>query len=91
MQSVKGKVSLILPGKEVPNQPALLSNYVQMKTAMDIIQSPFSRNTDFQQCGSLTSVDSSEPVQQAFKHRTSKWCSGSLTLRGYSSDLQSAD
>ena len=44
---------------------------------------------DFQHCGSLTSVDSDEPVQLPFKLRNSKWCSGSsLTLICYSSDEQ---
>ena len=32
---------------------------------------------DFQQCGSLTSVDSDEPVQLPFKLKSSKWYSGS--------------
>ena len=36
---------------------------------------------DFQQCGTLTSVDSDEPVQPSFKLRNSKWCFvSSLTL-----------
>ena len=44
---------------------------------------------DFQKCGILTSVDSDEPVQPAFKLRNSKWCSvSSLTLKVYSSDKQ---
>ena len=44
---------------------------------------------DFQQCGILTSVDSDQPVQPAFRHRYSKWCSvRSLTLKEYSSDEQ---
>ena len=39
----------------------------------------------FQQCGSLTSVDSDEPVQPSFMLRNSKWCSvSSLTLIEYS-------
>ena len=44
---------------------------------------------DFQQCGTLTSVDSDEPVQPSFKPRSSKWCSASsLTVIEYSSDYQ---
>ena len=39
---------------------------------------------DSQQCGILTSVDSDEPVQPAFKLRNSIWCSvSSLTLLEY--------
>ena len=44
---------------------------------------------DFQQSGILTSVDSDEPLQPAFKLRNLKWCSvSSLTLIGYSRDKQ---
>ena len=44
---------------------------------------------DFQQCGSLTCVDSDEPLQPPFKLRNSKWCSvSSLTVKEYSSDKQ---
>ena len=43
--------------------------------------------SDFQQCGSLTSVDSNEPVQPPFKLRNCKSCSvSSLTVIEYSSD-----
>ena len=42
---------------------------------------------DFQQCGTLTSVDSNESVQPLFKLRNLKLCSvSSLTLIEYSSD-----
>ena len=42
---------------------------------------------DFQQCGSLTSVDSDEHVQHPVKLRSSKLCSVcSLTVVEYSSD-----
>ena len=45
---------------------------------------------DFQQCGSLTCVDSdAEPVQIPFKLRNSKWCSvSSLRVIDYSSEQQ---
>ena len=44
---------------------------------------------DFQQFAILTSVDSDEPLQPAFKLRNSKWCSvSSWTIIEYSSDLQ---
>ena len=35
---------------------------------------------DFQQCGTLTSVDSDEPLQPLFKLRNSKWCSVSSLI-----------
>ena len=42
---------------------------------------------DFQQCGSLKSVDSDKPVQPRVKLRSSKLCSvNSLTVVEYSSD-----
>ena len=42
---------------------------------------------DFQQCGSLTCVDSDEPLQPPVKLSNSKWCSvSSLTIMEYSSD-----
>ena len=44
---------------------------------------------DFQQFDILTSVDSDQPVQPSFKHRTSKKCSvSSFTPIEYSSDEQ---
>ena len=44
---------------------------------------------DIQQCGTLTSVDSDEPLQPPFRLRNLKWCSvSSLTLIEYSSDKQ---
>ena len=45
----------------------------------------------FQQCGTLASVHSDEPVQPSFKLRNSKLClDSSLTVIEYSSDLQVA-
>ena len=44
---------------------------------------------DFQQFNILTSVESDEPLQPAFKLRNSKWCSvSSLTIIKYSSNQQ---
>ena len=44
---------------------------------------------DFQQCGTLTSIDSDEPVKQACKLRNSKWCSvSSYIILEYESDQQ---
>ena len=43
----------------------------------------------FQQCDSLTSVDSDKPVQPPVKLRNSRLCSvNSLTIVNYSSDEQ---
>ena len=43
---------------------------------------------DFHQFDILTNVDSDEPVQPPFEHRTSQFSISSLTLIEYSSDEQ---
>ena len=61
--------------------------HAHSRTALCNSGREMSRNTLFQQCGILTSVDSDEPVQPTVELSKSKWCSvNRLTVIEYSSD-----
>ena len=89
---------LILDGQSLKkiNRPTLnivysLPLYKPLFTTMYVFNK-WATKCDFQQCSTLTSVDSDEPVQSPFKLRTSKWCSvSSLTLMAYSSGKPDSD